>query len=105
MKLSWLTKSKVSVEVLDEEILVTMQGTSFSIVYEKTKHNQLIASSFSGRKIQDERCSVSFPLPGRPPTIRRVCLAGSNRNVTTSGIQFRPIGKCTLVIPKRMQSA
>ena len=51
MKLSWFTKSKVSVEVLDEEILVTMPGTSFSIVYEKTKHNQLIASSFSGRKI------------------------------------------------------
>ena len=29
--------------------------------YEKTKHNQLIASSFSGRKMRDERCSVSFP--------------------------------------------
>jgi hypothetical protein len=61
MKLSWYTKSKISVEVFDEEILVTMPGTSFSIVYEKTKHNQLIASYFSGRKMQDERCGVSFP--------------------------------------------
>jgi hypothetical protein len=61
MKLSWYTKSKIAVEVFDEEILVTMPGTSFSIVYEKTKHNQLIASSFSGRKMQDERCSVRFP--------------------------------------------
>ena len=61
MKLSWYTKSKISIEVLDEQILVTMPGTSFSIVYEKTKHNQLIASSFSGRKMRDERCSVSFP--------------------------------------------
>ena len=61
MKLSWFTKSKISVEVLDEEILVTMPDTSFSIVYEKTKHNQLIASSFSGRKNRDERCGVSFP--------------------------------------------
>jgi len=52
MKLSWLTKSKVSVEVLDEEILVTMPGTSFSIVYEKTKHNQLIASSFLGGRFR-----------------------------------------------------
>ena len=61
MKLSWFRKSKITVEVLDDEILVTMPGTSFSIVYEKTKNNQLIASSFSGRKMQDERCSVSFP--------------------------------------------
>jgi hypothetical protein len=61
MKLSWFKQSKVIVEVLDDEILVTMPGTSFSIVYEKTKNHQLIASSFSGRKAQDERSMVSFP--------------------------------------------
>jgi hypothetical protein len=61
MKLSWFRRSKITVEVLDDEILVTMPGTSFSIVYEKTKDNQLIASSFSGRKVQDERSKVSFP--------------------------------------------
>jgi len=61
MKLSWFRRSKIIVEVLDDEILVTMPGTSFSVVYEKTTNNRLIASSFSGRKMQDERCSVSFP--------------------------------------------
>jgi hypothetical protein len=47
MKLSWLRRSKITVEVLDDEILVTMPGTSFSTVYEKTKDNQLIASGGS----------------------------------------------------------
>jgi len=61
MKLSWFRRSKITVEVLDDEILVTMPGTSFSIVYEKTKDNQLIASSFSGRNNQDEKPKVSFP--------------------------------------------
>ena len=61
MKLSWFRRSKIIVEVLDDEILVTMPGTSFSVVYEKTKNNRLIASSFSGRKVQDERNMVSFP--------------------------------------------
>ena len=55
MKLSWFRRSKITVEVLDNEILVTMPGTSFSIVYEKAKDNQLIASSFSGRNNQDEK--------------------------------------------------
>jgi hypothetical protein len=36
-------------------------GHEFSIVYEKTKDNQLIASSFSGRNNQDEKPKVSFP--------------------------------------------
>jgi hypothetical protein len=61
MKLSWFRRSKIIVEAFDDEIVVTMPGTSFSIVYEKTKGNQLIASSFSGRKVQDKRSKVSFP--------------------------------------------
>ena len=61
MKLSWFRRSKITVEVLDDEILVTMPGTSFSIVYEKTKDNQLIANSFSARKNQDQKRNVSFP--------------------------------------------
>ena len=40
MKLSWFKQSKVIVEVLDDEILVTMPGTSFSIVYERPSYNQ-----------------------------------------------------------------
>jgi hypothetical protein len=54
-------RSKIILEVLDDEILVTMPGTHFSVLYEKTKNNRLIASSFSGRKVQDERSMVSFP--------------------------------------------
>jgi len=61
MTLPWFTRSKIAVEVLDGEILVTMPGTSFSIVYERTKDNLLIASYFSGRKVQDEENKVSFP--------------------------------------------
>jgi hypothetical protein len=61
MKLSWFRRSKITVEVLDDEILVTMPGTSFSIVYEKTKDNQLIANSFSARKNEDQKRNVSFP--------------------------------------------
>src|SRR6476660_9421189 len=53
--------SKIAVDVSDDEILVTMPGTSFSIIYERTKDNRLIASHFSGRKVQDERGKMSFP--------------------------------------------
>jgi len=60
MTLPWFTRSKIAVEVLDGEILVTMPGTSFSIVYERTKDNQLIASYFSGRKVQDEETRSVF---------------------------------------------
>ena len=55
------TGSKIIVEVLDGEILVTMPGTSFSVVYEKTKNNRLVASSFTGRKVLGERSSDELP--------------------------------------------
>ena len=55
------TGSKIIVEVLDGEILVSMPGTSFSVAYEKTKNNRLVASSFTGRKVLGERSSMSFP--------------------------------------------
>lgn len=61
MKLSWIRRLKIIVEVLDDEILVTMPGTHYSVAYEKTKNNRLIASSFSGRKVHGERSMVSFP--------------------------------------------
>jgi hypothetical protein len=54
-------RSKIAVEIVDDEILVTMPGTTFSIVYERTKDSRLIASYFSGRKVQDERGKMSFP--------------------------------------------
>jgi hypothetical protein len=55
------TRAKIIVEVLDGEIVVTMPGTSFSVVYEKTKNNRLVASSFTGRKVLGERSRMSFP--------------------------------------------
>jgi hypothetical protein len=54
-------RSKIIVEVFDKEIFITMPGTSFSVLYEKTKNDRLMASSFSGRKVHDERSMVSFP--------------------------------------------
>jgi hypothetical protein len=38
-----------------------MPGTTFCIVYERTKDSQLIASYFSGRTVQGERSKMSFP--------------------------------------------
>jgi hypothetical protein len=61
MGLHWFKRSKVSVEVSGSEIVVRMPGTSFSVVYEKTDDNQLIANSFSGRKDLDEAGKISFP--------------------------------------------
>jgi len=54
-------RSKIAVEILDDEILVTMPGTTFSIVYERTKDSQFIASYFSGGKVPGERSKMSFP--------------------------------------------
>ena len=61
MGLPWFKRPKISVEVSGGDIIVRMPGTSFSIVYEKTDDNQLIANSFSARKIQDETRKISFP--------------------------------------------
>jgi Holliday junction resolvase-like predicted endonuclease len=51
--------AKIVVEVKGGEILVTMPGTSLSVVYEKTEDNQLLANSFSARK--DENRKLSLP--------------------------------------------
>jgi len=68
MKLFSLARSKIAVEVLDDEILVTMPGTSFSIVYVRTKDDQLVASYFwkkdPGRKKQGEFRTFSFTCLG-----------------------------------------
>jgi hypothetical protein len=61
MGLHWSSRPKISVEVSGSEIIVRMPGTSFNIVYEKTDDNQLMASSFSGRKDLDEARKISFP--------------------------------------------
>jgi hypothetical protein len=59
MGLHWFRGPKIVVEVSGSEIIVTMPGTSLSVVYEKTDDNQLLANSFSARK--DEHRKVSLP--------------------------------------------
>jgi len=48
--LDLLRRPKVAVEVAGDVLVVTMPGTTFSITYEKTDENRLVASSFQARK-------------------------------------------------------
>jgi hypothetical protein len=61
MGLTWLTRPKITVEVYGADIIVRMPGTSFSVVYEKTDDNQLIANFFSAPKLPEEKRKVTFP--------------------------------------------
>jgi len=61
MGLAWFGRSKISVKVSGADIIVTMPGTSFNVVYEKTGDNQLIANSFSAPKAQVKARKISFP--------------------------------------------
>jgi len=54
-------RQKVAVKVAGGVIVVTMPGTTFSITYEKTEENRLVASSFHARKGLDETRKVTFP--------------------------------------------
>jgi hypothetical protein len=49
---SWIRRSKIR-RGLERCLLVTL--------YARTNNDQLIVSSFSGRKVQDEKSMVSFP--------------------------------------------
>ena len=53
--LDLVRRQTVAVEVAGDVIVVTMPGTGFSITYEKTDNNQLVANSFSARKIHRTR--------------------------------------------------
>jgi hypothetical protein len=52
---------KVAVRVAGDGLVVTMPGTSFSITYEKTDENRLVASTFYARKPGDQTRKVTFP--------------------------------------------
>ena len=41
-------------------LVVTMPGTTFSITYEKTDENQLVASSSKTRKLPTKRAKLPF---------------------------------------------
>jgi len=59
--LDLVRRQKVAVRVAGDVLVVTMPGTTFSITYEKTEDNRLVASSFRARKALDETRKVSFP--------------------------------------------
>ena len=46
MGLHWFRRPKVSVLVFGPDIIVTMPGTSFRVIYTKTEDNRLIATDF-----------------------------------------------------------
>lgn len=48
--LDLVRRQKVAVEVDGDVLVVTMPGTTFSISYEKSDENRLVASSFNARK-------------------------------------------------------
>jgi hypothetical protein len=59
--LDLVRRQKVAVRVAGDVLVVTMPGTTFSITYEKTEDNRLVASSFRARKGLDETRKISFP--------------------------------------------
>ena len=59
--LDLVRRQKVAVKVAGDVLVVTMPGTTFSITYEKTEENRLVASSFRARTGLDETRKVSFP--------------------------------------------
>ena len=59
--LDLIRRQKVTVEVGGDILVVTMPGTGFSITYEKTEENRLVASSFHARKRPNETRKVTFP--------------------------------------------
>ena len=61
MGLHWFRRSKVSVRVLGPDIIVTMPGTSFRVMYTKTEDNKLIAYGFASNRLENEKRQVSFP--------------------------------------------
>ena len=61
MGLDWFRRSKVSVRVLGADIIVTMPGTNFRVMYTKTEDNKLIANGFATKRLDNEKRQISFP--------------------------------------------
>ena len=59
--LDLIRRNRVDVRVAGDVIVVTMPGTTFSITYEKTEDNRLVASAFRARKGLEESRKVTFP--------------------------------------------
>ena len=61
MGLHWFRRPKVSVQVFGPDIVVTLPGTSFRVLYTKTEDNKLIANGFAANRLENEKRQVSFP--------------------------------------------
>jgi hypothetical protein len=61
MGLHWFRRPKVSVQVFGPDIVVTLPGTSFRVLYTKTEDNKLIANGFEANRLENEKRQVSFP--------------------------------------------
>jgi hypothetical protein len=61
MILSWFRKPKVVTKVAGNDIVVTMPGTDFRVVYTHMGKGQLVANSFSSAKGATEKRGVTFP--------------------------------------------
>ena len=61
MWLDWSRQPKLSVRVLGPDIIVTMPGTSFRVMYTKTEDNKLIANGFASNRLENEKRQISFP--------------------------------------------
>jgi hypothetical protein len=59
--LDLISRQRVTVEVGGDVIVVKMPGTRFSITYEKTEENRLVANSFHAPKSPDQTHKVPFP--------------------------------------------
>ena len=63
MILSWFRDPKLVTEVVGDEIIVTMPGSSFKVTYMNAGNGQLVANSFdssnSGR--EDQSCLPEIP--------------------------------------------
>ena len=82
MIFDWIRKKpELAVEVLGEDIVVTLPGTSCRVVYTKGRDNKLVTSTF-----RHSRCRISIegspsrsssPWHGRLPTRKQRTWAGS----------------------------
>jgi hypothetical protein len=61
MILSWFRKPKIVTEVAGNEIVVTLPGTNFRVIYTHMGKGQLVANSFSSAKRVSEKSTITFP--------------------------------------------
>jgi hypothetical protein len=59
--LNLIKREKVTVTLVGEVLVVTMQATPFRVSYEKIAKSKLVATSFHARKGLNETCRITFP--------------------------------------------